>query len=124
MQSLDKVKAANEDQAAGIEIARRAMNAPIRQIVSNAGQEASVVIAQVLSEKGNYGFDAAKEEYVDMVKSGIIDPTKVTRSALQNAASIAGLMLTTECMITDMPKKEEAMPAGMGGGMGGMDGMM
>lgn len=124
MQSLDKVKSANEDQAAGIEIARRAMNAPIRQIVANAGQEASVVIAQVLSEKGNYGFDAAKEEYVDMVKSGIIDPTKVTRSALQNAASIAGLMLTTECMITDLPKKEEAMPAGMGGGMGGMDGMM
>lgn len=124
MQSLDKLEAANEDQAAGIEIARRAMSSPIRQIIDNAGQEASVVIAKVLSEKGNFGYDAAKDEYVDMVKNGIIDPTKVTRSALQNAASVAGLMLTTECMITDIPKKEEGAPAGMGGGMGGMGDMM
>ncbi len=123
MQSLDNIKAANEDQTAGVDIARRAMSAPIRQIVANAGQEASVIIAKVLSEKGNHGFDAAKEEYVDMVKNGIIDPTKVTRSALQNAASVAGLMLTTECMVTELPKKDEAAPAGMGG-MGGMGDMM
>jgi len=127
MQGLADMKAVNDDQRAGIEIALRAMSAPLRQIAANAGQEPSVVLNSVLAAKGNEGYNAATDEFVDMVAAGIIDPTKVTRSALQNAASVAGLMLTTECMVSDMPKKEEAagMPdmSGMGG-MGGMGGMM
>jgi chaperonin GroEL len=125
MQALGKLKGANEDQSMGIAITLRAMVSPLRQIVLNAGQEPAVILEQIKQSDGNHGFNAATNEFVDMVKAGIIDPTKVTRCALQNAASVAGLMLTTECMITDAPKKGDSMPAGGGmGGMGGMDGMM
>ncbi len=122
-EAVDKIKGDNHDQDIGIAIARRAMEDPFRQIVENAGDEASVVLANVLAKKGNYGYNAATGEYGDLVKMGIIDPTRVTRSALQNAASIAGLLITTECMIADIPK-EEAGGGDMGGGMGGMGGMM
>ncbi|OQM34170.1 chaperonin GroEL [bacterium endosymbiont of Pedicinus badii] len=116
----------NEDQNVGIKVARRAMEAPLRQIVANAGEEPSVIANKVKADKGNNGYNAATEQYGDMISLGILDPTKVTRSALQYAASIAGLMITTECMITDLPKEEkpELGSGGMGGGMGGMGGMM
>ncbi|MDO4698610.1 MAG: chaperonin GroEL [Pasteurellaceae bacterium] len=114
----------NEEQNVGIRLALRAMEAPLRQIVTNAGEEASVVARNVKDGSGNYGYNASTEQYGDMLEMGILDPTKVTRSALQFAASIAGLMITTECMITDLPKEEKAdLGAGMGG-MGGMGGMM
>ncbi len=115
----------NEDQNVGITLARRAMEEPLRQIVANAGGEPSVVQNEVANGDGNYGYNAATGEYGDMVEMGILDPTKVTRSALQNAASVASLMITTECMVAEEPK-EEAAPAmpDMGGGMGGMGGMM
>ncbi len=123
VRSLDKVanlKGDNEDQDHGIIIARRAMEEPLRQIVENAGAEPSVVLNKVREGKGSFGFNAATEEYGDLVKMGILDPTKVVRSALQNAASIAGLMITTEASVAEKPKKEEhAHPPG--GGMGGMD---
>jgi chaperonin GroEL len=113
------------DQQIGVEIVKRALEEPIRQIVNNAGIEGSVVVEKVKnSREANYGFDADKEEYVDMIKAGIIDPTKVTRTALQNAASVAALMLTTAVMITDVPEEKSEMPAmPPGGGMGGMGGM-
>lgn len=119
----------NEDQNVGIKVAIRAMEAPLRQIVSNSGEEPSVVANNLKSGKGNYGYNAATEEYGDMISFGILDPTKVTRSALQYASSVAGLMITTECMVTDTPKEEKsdlgaAAGGGMGGGMGGMGGMM
>ncbi len=120
------LKGDNEDQNVGIRVAMRAMEAPLRQIVLNAGGEASVIANKVkLANEGSYGYNAQTEEYGDMIEMGILDPTKVTRSALQYAASIAGLMITTECMITDLPKEDKAdMGAGgMGGGMGGMGGM-
>lgn len=120
------LKGDNDDQAVGIEITRRAMEDPMRQISENAGDEASVVVNTVLIGEGNYGYNAATSEYGDMLEMGILDPTKVTRSALQNAGSVAGLLLTTECMIAESPK--EAAAAGGGapdmGGMGGMGGMM
>jgi chaperonin GroEL len=122
-----KTKGDNADQDAGINIVIRAIEDPLRQIVSNAGIESSVVVNNVVEGKGNYGFNAANETYGDLVDMGVLDPTKVTRSALQNAASIAGLMLTTECMIADQPKDESAAPAPAMpdmGGMGGMGGMM
>jgi chaperonin GroEL len=119
--SLDGLKGDNHDQDVGIDIARRAILEPLRQIVENAGAEASVVVNQVKEGKGNYGFNAATEEFGDMVKMGILDPTKVVRTALQNATSIAGLMITTEAMVAELPKKEE--PAMPGGGMGDMGGM-
>ena len=120
----DAVKGDNEEQNVGIRLALRAMEAPLRQIVTNAGEEASVVARNVKDGNGNYGYNAATEQYGDMLEMGILDPTKVTRSALQFAASIAGLMITTECMVTDLPKEEKAdLGAGMGG-MGGMGGMM
>jgi len=112
--ALDKVKV-SEEQQVGVTIVRRALEEPIRQIAENAGVEGSVVVNRVRSEsKTSFGFDAATEQYVDLIEAGIIDPTKVSRSALQNAASVAGLMLTTEVMITELPeeKKEPAMPAG------------
>jgi chaperonin GroEL len=112
----------NEDQDMGIKIACRAMEEPLRQIVINAGAEGSVVLNKVAEGEGNYGFDAATSEFTDMIEAGILDPTKVVRSALQNASSIAGLMVTTEAMVAELPKKEEPMPGG-GGGMGGMGGM-
>ncbi|MCG6968718.1 MAG: chaperonin GroEL [Gammaproteobacteria bacterium] len=118
--ALKKLKGDNHDQDVGIGIARRAMEEPLRQIVKNAGEEDSVVVSKVEAGKDNYGYNAATGEYGDMIKMGILDPTKVTRSALQNAASIAGLMITTEAMIAELSKKEKA-PAP---GMGGMDSMM
>jgi chaperonin GroEL len=127
LDALKNVKGHNEDQDRGIAILRRAMEAPLRQIVKNAGEEPSVILAKVAEGKGNYGYNAATGEFGDMIKMGILDPTKVTRTALQNAASIAGLMITTEAMVAELPKKEEGgMPGGggMGGGMGGMGGMM
>lgn len=125
LMAVRDVKVANEDQRVGVEITIRAMEAPLRQIVANAGEEAAVILAQVKSHKDpNYGYNAATGEYGDMIAMGILDPTKVTRTALQNAASIAGLMITTECMVTEEPKQEESMPAGGDmGGMGGMAGM-
>ncbi|WP_374249088.1 chaperonin GroEL [Thermomonas sp.] len=117
------LKGANEDQNHGIQIALRAMEAPLREIVTNAGEEPSVVLNRVAEGKGAFGYNAANGEFGDMIEFGILDPTKVTRTALQNAASIAGLMITTEAMVADAPKKDEpAMPgAGGMGGMGGMD---
>jgi chaperonin GroEL len=123
LQKLKDLKGANHDQDVGISIARRAMEEPLRQIVANAGDEASVVLNKVIEGSGNFGYNAATGEYGDMVKFGILDPAKVTRTALQNAASVSGLMITTEAMIAEEPKAESAMPGGMGG-MGGMDGMM
>lgn len=118
--SLGELKGANLDQDAGIGIARRAMQEPLRQIVTNSGDEASVVLNEVAAGKGNYGYNAATGEYGDMIEMGILDPTKVTRTALQNAGSVAGLMLTTEAMIAELPKDDApAMPD-----MGGMGGMM
>jgi chaperonin GroEL len=126
---IKALKGDNHDQDVGISIARRAMEEPLRQIVSNAGEEPSVVLNKVEEGKGNYGYNAASGEYGDMVEMGILDPTKVTRYALQNAASVAGLMITTECMVAESPKEEKeagGMPGGMEGmgGMGGMGGMM
>lgn len=123
--ALDKVKAANDDERAGINIIKRALQSPIRQIVANAGLDGAVVAGKLLeSQDTNYGFDAQTLEYVDMIKAGIIDPTKVVRCALQDAASIAGLMITTEALIADEPEdKKAAAGGGMGGGMGGMGGM-
>ena len=115
----NSVKGANADQEAGIKLVMRAVEEPLRQIVANSGDEPSVVVAKVLEGKGNHGYNAANGEYGDMIAMGILDPTKVTRTALQNAASVAGLMLTTECMVAEAPK-EEAAPAMPGGGMGGM----
>ena len=112
----------NEDQNVGIKVALRAMEAPLRQIVSNAGEEPSVVANNVKAGDGNYGYNAATEEYGNMIDFGILDPTKVTRSALQYAASVAGLMITTECMVTDLPKGD-APDLGAACGMGGMGGM-
>ncbi|NBS15747.1 MAG: chaperonin GroEL [Gammaproteobacteria bacterium] len=123
LQKIKDLKGANHDQDVGITIARRAMEEPLRQIVANAGEESSVVLNKVSEGSGNYGYNAANGEYGDMVAFGILDPAKVTRSALQNAASVAGLMITTEAMIAEEPKADAAMPGGMGG-MGGMDGMM
>lgn len=119
------LKGDNEEQDVGIKLALRAMEVPLRQIVTNAGEEASVVASAVKNGEGNFGYNAGTEQYGDMIEMGILDPTKVTRSALQFAASVAGLMITTECMVTDLPKDDKADlgAAGMGG-MGGMGGMM
>ena len=122
--SLDKVKGDNSDQDVGISICRRALEAPLRQIVTNGGGEASVVLNEVLKGKGNYGYNAATEDYGDMLKMGILDPTKVSRAALQHAASISGLMITTEAMVTDMPQDSAPAMPDMGGMGGGMPGMM
>jgi chaperonin GroEL len=122
--AIGSLKGANDDQNVGVQIALRAMEAPLREIVANCGEEPSVVLNAVKAGKDNYGYNAATSEYGDMVAMGILDPTKVTRTALQNAASIAGLMITTECMVAESPKKEEAHAGGgHGGGMGGMGGM-
>ena len=127
LQAVDGLTGDNEDQNVGIAIARRAMESPLRQIVGNAGEEGSVVVDKVKLGEGNYGYNAGTAEYGDMLDMGILDPAKVTRTALQAAASVAGLMITTEAMVTDMP--EDAAPAAGGGmpdmgGMGGMGGMM
>jgi len=125
--AIKDLEGSNEDQTHGVNVAIRAMEAPLRQIVANCGDEPSVVLNEVRNGKGNYGYNAGNSTYGDMIAMGILDPTKVTRSALQFAASVAGLMLTTEAMITDAPQDASAaMPdmGGMGGGMGGMGGMM
>ena len=121
VKAIENLKGENYDQQVGIDIARRAMEYPLRTIVANAGVEAAVVVDRVKAGKDNEGYNATSGEYVDMLAAGIIDPTKVTRFALQNAASIAGLMITTEAMVAEIPKKEEAAPDM--GGMGGMGGM-
>jgi len=124
--AIDDIETANHDQEVGIATVRRALEEPLRQIVSNCGVEASVVVNEVVNNTEiNYGFNAATEEYCDLMDAGVIDPTKVTRSALQNAASIAGLLITTEAMVAELPKKDTPPPApGGDAGMGGMGGMM
>ena len=117
---LEKITTENLDEVTGIQIVARAIEAPLRTIVENAGGEGSVVVAKVMEGKGNFGFDAKSETYVDMLKAGIIDPKKVTRIALENAASVAGMILTTECALVDIKEDAPAMPGGMGGGMPGM----
>ncbi|MGB7767598.1 MAG: chaperonin GroEL [Verrucomicrobiia bacterium] len=123
LSAIEAVKTANEDEQIGVGIIKRAVESPLRALAINAGVEGSVIVDQVKKSKGNEGYNVATGEYEDLVKAGIVDPKKVTRSALQNAASIAGLLLTTECLITDIPEKEKPapMPGGGGGGMGGMD---
>jgi chaperonin GroEL len=122
--ALDGVKVENDDQKLGVDIVRKAIEEPLRQIVSNAGQEASVIVNEIKKGKGDYGYNAYTDKYENLYESGVIDPVKVTRTALENAASIAGLILTTEALVSDVPadKKVPMMPAG--GGMGGYDGMM
>ena len=121
IEALDKVKGSNEDEATGVAIIRRALEEPLRQIVENAGIEGSVVVQKVKEGKGDYGFNARTDQYENLLKAGVIDPTKVTRIALENAASISGMLLTTECVVADKPKKEEAGHGGHGApDMGGM----
>jgi chaperonin GroEL len=118
--ALEGMRGLNEDEKVGVQIVRRAIEEPLRTLANNGGAEGALIVEEVKKRKGNEGYDVAKGEYVDLVKAGIVDPTKVTRSALQNAASIAGLLLTTEALITEIPEKEKA-PAMPPGGMGGMD---
>jgi chaperonin GroEL len=118
--SLEGMRGLNEDEKVGVQIVRRAIEEPLRTLANNAGAEGALIVEEVKKRKGNEGYDVAKGEYVDLVKAGIVDPTKVTRSALQNAASIAGLLLTTEALVTEVPEKEKAPPMPPGG-MGGMD---
>jgi chaperonin GroEL len=122
-QAVGTLKGDNADQNHGIALVFKAIEAPLREIVFNAGGEASVVVNKVLEGQGNFGFNAANDTYGDMIEMGILDPTKVTRTALQNAASVASLMLTTECMVAEAPKDEAPAPAGGMGDMGGMGGM-
>ena len=122
-QAIKGITGDNDEQNAGIRIVLRAMEEPLRQIVANAGDEPSVVVNNVANGEGNYGYNAQTGIYGDMVEMGVLDPTKVTRTALQNAASVASLILTTDCMVADLPVEEKPMPAGMDG-MGGMPGMM
>ena len=123
-EGLKKIRTQNDDQKTGVEIVRKALSWPARQIAINAGEDGSVIVGKILEkDQYSYGFDAQNLEYVNLVSKGIIDPTKVVRAALQNAASIAGLLITTEAMVAERPKKENAAPAMPGGGMGGMGGM-
>jgi chaperonin GroEL len=125
LESVAKLKGENEDQNVGINIARKAFESPLRQIVANAGEEPSVIVNKVIDGKDSFGFNAASGEFGDMIEMGILDPAKVTRTALQAAGSIAGMMITTEAMVTDIPKEESPMPPMPDmGGMGGMGGMM
>jgi len=120
--AVAKLKSTNDDVQAGINIVLKALEAPIRQIVENSGVEGSIVVGKILENKSQtFGFNAQTEEYVDMISAGIVDPAKVVRTALQDAASVAGLLVTTEAMIADKPKKDSPMPPMPGGGMGGMD---
>jgi len=123
IRALDKLQPANSDQKVGVEIVRKALQTPTRQIAINAGTDGSIVVGKLLEGKStNHGYDAQTGEYVDMIKAGIIDPTKVVRTALQDAASIAGLLITTEAMVAEKPeKKGPPMPPGGPGGMGDMD---
>ena len=124
LQAIKDLKGDNHDQDMGINIARRAMEEPLRQIVANSGVESSVVLNKVAEGKGSFGYNAQTGEYGDMIEMGILDPTKVTRSALQNAASVAGLMITTECMVAELPKEEKAPMGAPGMGDMGDMGMM
>ena len=125
LEAVEKLKGENDDQNVGINIARKAFESPLRQIVSNAGEEPSVIVNKVIDGKGSFGFNAASGEFGDMIEMGILDPAKVTRTALQAAGSVAGMMITTEAMVTDIPKDEAPMPPMPDmGGMGGMGGMM
>ncbi len=126
IKALEGFSAGDDEERAGVNIIKKVLEEPLRGIASNAGWDGSIVVEKVKEEKGSYGFDASKLEYCDLVDAGIVDPTKVARIALQNAASVAGLLLTTEALVAEKPKKEEDMgPGGMPpGGMGGMGGMM
>ena len=117
---LDKIKATNDDELTGIQIISRALEAPVRTIVANAGGEGSVVVAKIIEGKDGFGYDAKSEQYVDLFDAGIIDPKKVTRVALENAASVAGMILTTECALVDIKEDTPAEPPMGGGGMPGM----
>ena len=119
--ALDKIKGDNPDQEAGIKIVLRALEEPLRWIVANAGDEPSVVLNKVIEGKGNFGYNAQTAEYGDLMEMGVVDPTKVARCALQNAASVAGLILTTDAMVAELPKEEHSHGGGGMGGMGGMD---
>jgi chaperonin GroEL len=124
--AVSKLKSSNADVQAGINIILKALETPLRQIVENAGVEGSIVVNKIMeSDSQTFGFDAQTEEYVDMIAAGIVDPAKVVRTALQDAASVAGLLITTEAMIAEAPKDKSPMPmgGGGGGGMGGMGGM-
>jgi len=119
---LKRVKTENEDQKHGVDIVRKALSYPARQIAINAGEDGSVVVGKILEkDQYNFGYDAQSGDYVNMMSKGIIDPTKVVRCALQDAASVAGLLITTEAMVAERPKKDSGAPAMPGGGMGGMD---
>src|ERR1700751_6062721 len=121
--ALDNIKDLEADEKVGVAIVRRAIEEPTRQLADNAGREGALIVEEVKKRKGNEGYDVSADEYTDLVKAGIVDPTKVTRTALQNAASIAGLLLTTEALVTELPEKEKTPPMPGGGGMGGMGGM-
>ena len=125
IKALDGIAVDNPDQKTGIDIVRKAIQTPARQIVDNSGGDGAVVVGKLLENQTyGYGYNAQSGEYVDLIAAGIIDPTKVVRTALQDAASVAGLLITTEAIITEAPKKEPSMPmGGGGGGMGGMGGM-
>jgi chaperonin GroEL len=123
VQAIKNLKGDNEDQNHGIAVALRAMEVPLRAIVQNAGEEPSVILAKVKDNKGNYGYNAANGEFGDMIAMGILDPTKVTRTALQAAVSVASLMITSEVMVAEAPEDKAAHSHGPGGGMGGMGGM-
>ena len=125
LEAVEKVTGDNDDQNVGVNIARKAFEAPLRQIVSNAGEESSVILANVKEGEGSYGFNAASGDYGDLIEMGILDPANVTRTAIQAAGSVAGMMITTESMVTDIPKDDSPMPPMPDmGGMGGMGGMM
>ena len=124
VEALKRVKIGNEDQKHGVDIVRKALSYPARQIAINAGEDGSVVVGKILEkDQYNFGYDAQFGDYVNMISKGIIDPTKVVRCALQDAASVAGLLITTEAMVAERPKKDSGAPAMPGGGMGGMGGM-
>jgi len=123
LNAIDTVKPDNDDERIGVDIVKRAVEYPTRALAANAGVEGSVVVMEVKKRKGNEGYNVSTGEYEDLVKAGVVDPKKVTRTALQNAASIAGLLLTTECLITEIPEKEKPSPAPGGHGGGGMGGM-
>jgi chaperonin GroEL len=118
MKAIEKLRVANDDQKTGVDIVRKALSWPARQIALNAGEDGSIVVGKILDkEQYNYGFDAQNGEYGKLVTKGIIDPTKVVRAALQGAASVAGLLITTEAMVAEVPRKQAAAPAMPGGGM-------
>ena len=121
--ALEKMKLEG-DQQIGLNIVKKAIEEPLKMIVVNAGFEGAIIVEKVKGKKGDYGFNARTDKYENLIETGVMDPTKVTRYALQNAASVAGLMLTTQCMVAEKPKEEPAMPAMPPGGMGGMGGMM